>query len=84
MTPLLDPRLLRAFAAIADAGSFTLAADRLSMTQSTISQQLARLEEAVGQVLIDRAAGCPKTWSARRWPRPLRTLRGATARSTWT
>ena len=56
MTPLLDPRLLRAFAAIADAGSFTLAADRLSMTQSTISQQLARLEEAVGQVLIDRAA----------------------------
>ncbi|MBU0790427.1 MAG: LysR family transcriptional regulator, partial [Gammaproteobacteria bacterium] len=39
-----------------DAGSFTLAADRLSMTQSTISQQLARLEETVGQVLVDRAA----------------------------
>lgn len=55
-TAVLDPRLLRAFAAIADANSFTLAADRLSMTQSTISQQLARLEEAVGQVLIDRAA----------------------------
>jgi len=53
---MLDPRLLRAFAAIVDAGSFTLAADRLSMTQSTISQQLARLEEAVGQVLVDRAA----------------------------
>ncbi len=53
---MLDPRLLRAFAAIVDAGSFTLAADRLSMTQSTISQQLARLEETVGQVLVDRAA----------------------------
>jgi DNA-binding transcriptional LysR family regulator len=53
---MLDPRLLRAFAAIADAGSFTAAADRLSMTQSTISQQLARLESAVGQVLIERAA----------------------------
>lgn len=53
---MLDPRLLRAFAAIVDAGSFTLAADRLSMTQSTISQQLARLEDAVGQVLIDRTA----------------------------
>lgn len=53
---MLDPRLLRAFAAIVDAGSFTQAADRLSMTQSTISQQLARLEGAVGQALIDRAA----------------------------
>lgn len=53
---MLDPRLLRAFAAIVDAGSFTLAADRLNMTQSTISQQLARLEDAVGQVLIDRTA----------------------------
>jgi DNA-binding transcriptional LysR family regulator len=56
MPVMLDPRLLRAFAAIVDAGSFTLAADRLSMTQSTISQQLARLEETVGQVLVDRAA----------------------------
>lgn len=53
---MLDPRLLRAFVAIADARSFTLAAERLNMTQSTISQQLARLEEAVGAALIDRAA----------------------------
>ncbi|MBU6458082.1 MAG: LysR family transcriptional regulator [Bradyrhizobium sp.] len=53
---MLDPRLLLAFTAIVDAGSFTLAAERLHMTQSTISQQLARLEEAVGLMLIDRAA----------------------------
>lgn len=53
---MLDPRLLRAFVAIADAGSFTAAADRLHMTQSTMSQQIARLEEAVGRDLIDRAA----------------------------
>lgn len=53
---MLDPRLLRAFVAIADAGSFVQAAERLNMTQSTISQQLARLEEAVGQTLIDRTA----------------------------
>jgi DNA-binding transcriptional LysR family regulator len=53
---MFDPRLLRAFAAIVDAGSFTLAAERLHMTQSTISQQLARLEEAVGLALVDRAA----------------------------
>jgi len=53
---MLDPRLLRAFVAIADAGSFTAAAERLHMTQSTISQQIGRLEEAIGRALIDRAA----------------------------
>jgi DNA-binding transcriptional LysR family regulator len=53
---MFDPRLLRAFTAIVDAGSFSLAAERLHMTQSTISQQLARLEEAVGLTLVDRAA----------------------------
>jgi len=51
---MFDPRLLRAFVSIFDAGSFTLAAERLHMTQSTISQQLARLEESVGKSLIDR------------------------------
>lgn len=53
---MLDPRLLRAFVAIADTGSFTQAAGRLHMTQSTISQQLGRLEQALGRELIDRAA----------------------------
>lgn len=53
---MLDPRLLRAFVTIIDTGSFTLAAERLHMTQSTISQQLGRLEQAIGQPLIDRAA----------------------------
>lgn len=53
---MLDPRLLRSFAAIVDTGSFTLAAERLAMTQSTISQQLARLEESLGAVLVDRTA----------------------------
>lgn len=52
--PMLDPRLLRAFVAIVDAGGFTAAAERLHMTQSTVSQQLGRLEEAVGHVLVDR------------------------------
>lgn len=53
---MLDPRLLRAFVEIVDQGGFTQAAERLNMTQSTISQQLARLEDAVGQGLVDRAA----------------------------
>ena len=51
---MLDPRLLRAFIAIVEAGGFTKAAERLHMTQSTLSQQLARLEDAVGQSLLDR------------------------------
>lgn len=53
---MFDPRLLRAFVTIIEAGSFTLAAERLHMTQSTVSQQLARLEQAVGKQLIDRNA----------------------------
>ncbi len=53
---MFDLRLLRAFVAIVDTGSFTAAADRLHITQSTISQQLARLEESVGQQLVDRTA----------------------------
>lgn len=51
---MIDPRLLLAFVTIADTGSFTTAAERLHMTQSTISQQLGRLEQALGHVLIDR------------------------------
>lgn len=53
---MFDSRLLRAFVTIVDAGSFTAAADRLHITQSTISQQIARLEESVGQQLVDRTA----------------------------
>lgn len=53
---MFDSRLLRAFVAVVDAGSFTVAADRIHITQSTISQQIARLEEAVGQQLVDRTA----------------------------
>jgi DNA-binding transcriptional LysR family regulator len=53
---MLDLRLLRTFVAIVEAGGFTKAAERLHMTQSTLSQQLGRLEEAVGQTLVDRDA----------------------------
>lgn len=42
--------------AVADAASFTIAADRLNSTQSTVSQHLGRLEAAVGRTLIDRSA----------------------------
>ena len=56
MTPNLDIDLLRTFATIADAGSFTRAAERLHRTQSTISLQIKRLEDMLGQRLFERLA----------------------------
>jgi DNA-binding transcriptional LysR family regulator len=52
---MIESKLLRAFVTTADAGSFSLAADRLHITQSTISQQIARLEEVVGRELFNRS-----------------------------
>lgn len=50
----LDPELLRAFVAVVDGGGFTRAAMKLHRTQSTISQQLKRLEERLGTPLLQR------------------------------
>ena len=41
---MLDFELLRAFVAVVDCGGFHRAAERLNLTQSTISQQIKRLE----------------------------------------
>jgi LysR family transcriptional regulator, transcriptional activator of the cysJI operon len=51
---LLDPRLFPAFLAVAEVKSFTLAADAASMTQSGVSQHVAKLEEQVGRDLFRR------------------------------
>ena len=40
---MLDFELLRAFVAIVDCGGFHRAAERLNLTQSTVSQQIKRL-----------------------------------------
>lgn len=53
---MFDPKLLQAFVEIADSGSFTAAASRLNSTQSTLSQQISRLESAVRSSLLDRSA----------------------------
>jgi len=50
----LELRHLRYFAAVADAGSFTHAAERLFIAQPTLSQQVRRLEEIVGAPLLQR------------------------------
>jgi DNA-binding transcriptional LysR family regulator len=50
----LDTDLLRAFVAVADARSFTRAAEALLRTQAAVSQQVRRLEEAVGKRVFER------------------------------
>ena len=52
----LDIDLLRAFAAVADVGGFTRAADILLRRQSTLSLQIKRLEDALGHRLLERSS----------------------------
>jgi DNA-binding transcriptional LysR family regulator len=53
-TPMLDLDLLRSFVSVVDAGGFTRASERVHRTQSTVSQQIRRLEESVGRPLLHR------------------------------
>ena len=52
---MLDFELLRSFVSVVDAGSFTRAGERVHRTQSTVSQQIKRLEDDVGQPLLNRS-----------------------------
>ena len=58
----VELRHLRTMAAIADEGTFGRAAARLGYTQSSVSQQIAALERALGGAVFDRPGG----------PRPVR------------
>lgn len=53
----LEVRHLRAFVAVAEAGSFVVAARRLGYSQPGISQQVRALERIVGRPLFLRTAG---------------------------
>jgi DNA-binding transcriptional LysR family regulator len=46
---------IAAFVTVADAGSFTAAADRLDTTKSALSQAVARLERELGAQLLQRS-----------------------------
>src|SRR6516165_5052497 len=54
MFAMLDLDLLRSFVSVVEAGGFTRAGERVHRTQSTVSQQIKRLEEDVGQPLLIR------------------------------
>jgi DNA-binding transcriptional LysR family regulator len=51
---MFDLELLRSFVSVVDAGGFTRAGERVHRTQSTVSQQIRRLEDHVGQPLLNR------------------------------
>src|SRR5258708_20743634 len=53
---MFDLELLRSFVSVVDSGGFTRAGERVHRTQSTVSQQIKRLEDDVGQPLLNRTA----------------------------
>ncbi|MGO4669119.1 LysR family transcriptional regulator [Bosea sp. 2RAB26] len=54
--PMFNPQLLLSFVAVCESQSFTRAADRVSLSQSTVSQQVRRLEEMLGKPLFERSS----------------------------
>lgn len=54
-----DLDLLKTFAAVVDSGGFTKAAERVHLTQSTVSQQIKKLETSFGHTLLlrDKSSG---------------------------
>jgi DNA-binding transcriptional LysR family regulator len=52
---MLDLDLLRSFVSVVDTGGFTRAGERVHRTQSTVSQQIRRLEDELGYPLLDRS-----------------------------
>ena len=57
MPHALDANLLRAFVLIAEGRSFTEAAEMVGRSQSAVSTQIKRLEEALGQKVLNRSKG---------------------------
>jgi DNA-binding transcriptional LysR family regulator len=51
---MFDLDLLRSFVSVVDTGGFTRAGERVHRTQSTVSQQIRRLEETLGYPLLHR------------------------------
>jgi DNA-binding transcriptional LysR family regulator len=51
----MDITLARTFLTVAEAGSFVEAAERLNVTQSTVSSRIKALEDLLGRSLLDRS-----------------------------
>lgn len=60
----MDVNLARTFLAVVETGSFVDAAERLHVTQSTVSSRIKSLEDLIGQTLFERSkAGASLTRS---------------------
>lgn len=65
---------LQYFLAVAETGHFTRAAERLNVTQPTLSAGIARLEETLGSRLFDRRRGVALTDAGNRLLPQARTI----------
>lgn len=75
---LIHPQLA-AFAAVLEEGSFEMAARRLSVTPSAVSQRIKALEDRLGQVLVVRQAPCRPTPAGERLLRRVRPMQALEA-----
>ena len=55
MSDLLEFRLLKYIAMIAETGNFTRAAEKLYLAQPSLSEQIINLEQGLGIELFDRS-----------------------------
>jgi DNA-binding transcriptional LysR family regulator len=71
----MDTELARTFLAVVSTGSFVDAAQRLYVTQSTVSSRIQRLEEALGaELFVRNKAGTTLTPAGRQFQRYASTL----------
>lgn len=75
---LIHPQLA-AFAMVIEEGSFELAARRLAVTASAVSQRIKALEDRLGQVLVIRQAPCRPSPAGERLLRRLRPMQALQA-----
>ena len=61
---MIDPRRLLTFRTVAERGSFSRAAEDLSLSQPAVSQQVAALERQIGVKLLRRGPGGPSPTEA--------------------
>ena len=78
-----DPAALECLAALADAGSFERAAQKLAITQSAVSQRLRALETGLGRLLVVRSRPLRLTEPGKlllRYARQMQAMRADIAR----
>jgi DNA-binding transcriptional LysR family regulator len=71
----MDVELARTFLAVVETGSFFNAADKVNVTQSTVSMRIRSLEQQLGQTVFERSkSGATMTTAGRNFQRHATTL----------